>query len=275
MTFLPINYGYKALHESVHASGDGQSVEVTIGYIGPWDQREAFLIGAIGTRVVTGDIKAKWSLTTTLPYKCPIFSTLPLYAMSFSLKPVGKNLGDVTKSDDQIIYEKAEIELTFKTPVYDFDKGGTDPGNITSDTYSVQSLEVAGEFLTLPTGTFKFPSGKPIDSDAGKFISIIGWNVTRKNIPFLPLDIIASCTGKVNNDLFMGFPAETLLFLGTEPTQERDMLGNSQWSLEYKFSFKPVYGWNKILNPSSGAWEIPTKTGGGRLYESCNFTVLP
>lgn len=99
-----------------------------------------------------------------------------------------------------------------------------------------------------------------------------------------PWEMLAELQGKVNEQIFLGRPPETLLFAGV--TVSKLYRGNLDagpspfaWELKLTLLERSIkqqggtWGWNHRLRPDTGSWERPLANG-SPLYDRADFSAL-
>ncbi|MDB5350533.1 MAG: hypothetical protein JWN86_1780 [Planctomycetota bacterium] len=277
MAFNPETYGFFAQYDGTSESGDTSSGKSTLRYHGPWSQRRAFIKNLLGYRTITGNVQGSYTITTVPAYKYPAITDLAMYAMSYAVKSAGPCTGDPTLTGDQVAYQNCFVDVNFSTPDYQIGEGANADGGINGTTYLKESGSLGVEMLITPQSVWKFVSdGKKVDSEVGIPFPTEEYNITRFLMPFVPRYQADLCRGKVNNALFRGYAAGTLLFLGMEYDQgEVDANGLLTYQIDYKFSCK-LTGWNKIMRPDTGVFDtLVLPDGVTNPVASANFLVLP
>ena len=97
-----------------------------------------------------------------------------------------------------------------------------------------------------------------------------------------PFAAIRSKIGKVNSELFLGSPKNTLLFLGVSASQDFTLEGEEPWRIDFKFSERNKgepgreieAGWNHFFHPKSGTWQKLKNANGDFAYEETTFDDL-
>lgn len=204
-----------------------------------------------------------------------------LYADDARVSPL---ITGVRQGVNQVTFDYAKIDVTFKTPDYNYESGGgTGEPAVDGVTYGTVRLAFAGEFVTIPGRKARFKtSGEALDSNPGVLVPNLEYSITRHQIPYLPVTIIKGLVGKINSAAWLGFDAETVLFVGGEADRSATSEGLQAWTIDFKFLWRPV-SWNMGLT-TNRTWEYvvfngsnppPPITGGNLTYDSGDFTLLP
>ncbi|MHC5540621.1 hypothetical protein ACYOEI_20580 [Singulisphaera rosea] len=161
-------------------------------------------------------------------------------------------------------------------PALFFPDGAGDPSG---KPYTATTLNISSEFLTLPSSTYKFPSGAPTNTPVGRQIPQIQINEKRFMLPFLPIAEMGAIVGMVNAGVFscggLACPSGTVLFVGGTTEIQSDTMGNRLYSAEYNFVYKPI-PWNQFLSPNpTEGFAVVTDGNGDPVYESGDFSILP
>lgn len=90
--------------------------------------------------------------------------------------------------------------------------------------------------------------------------------------------------GKLNSEVYWGFPINSLMYVGHTGREEYDNAGNKKWSVDMQFAFKLSFDsshtalmgvWNYLLRKDTGEWAKPVRTSdSSALYSSTIFTPL-
>lgn len=239
----------------------GKTLTITRQYLIPWGSQLSFVASWIGQ-------------------PDPVFPIA--HCKSADVEPVGR-MG----AGEPAVYEWAKVKLKFQFEAREGQQnstpstggggggGGGSPQFPPGVSIKVQARG-SGEFLEFPARLVRYESnssGNPNalmpaeESTAGVlFIPIIDWTVTLQNVVLPNTQALHERLGRVNSDLFMGFPIETVLFESYDADWDWT-LDNGQaritWSIAYHFkvraiqisSMPPVWvGWNHDFHPAVG-WQ--------------------
>jgi len=166
----------------------------------------------------------------------------------------------------------------------------------TSSTDLPRRFEFGGELLRVPPDNLSenvpnwswLGSGQPVpdDVDMIKIIptgSLIITTVTN-NVDALKAKIIAR-VGKINDAVFEGFAAGTLLYMGASAEEYHNSTGGKRWRSDHTFQFRlptntagaDADGWNYVYranNQGNNGWDKPKDAGGKFLYVSAEFDTI-
>jgi hypothetical protein len=117
-----------------------------------------------------------------------------------------------------------------------------------------------------------------------KRIPVTVHNLTWHNVIHPPWDTIHQLQGTINNAVFLGCPADTVLFDGAEAEKTFRAgfkPGESPvcWKIKYIFRERSIkhsgsiYGWNHIYRESPAGW-VEINNGSDKLYDSANHMLL-
>lgn len=268
---------YCQLHDGLEEGADQGGLYAKKSYLCAWVDRWKFLKELRGSTTITGGSGGK--ITRLLPAVYP--DNNYLYAFDAKVTPFGNNRG---LGPNQITYDYAKIDVTFKTADYNFDNSqSTGEPAVDSVTFGTVDLAFSGEFLSLPTNhKFQFvTSGKASSQSQGVLVPNIEYSITRHQIPFLPVTIIKGLMGRINAAAWYGFDPETVMFVGGSARRSATTEGLQAWDLDYRFLWRP-YSWNKALT-ELGTWDTimaggvgpPPLTGGSKLYLTGDLSLLP
>ena len=188
-------------------------------------------------------------------------------------------------------YIYAVVQAEFTTPPYliqDLLGPGitpTDPSfnDLSYHTYCISKVRVSGEVFSPPTGAFVFASGsfsgQPLlDVGASQIRTRFEVSITRVRMPLVPMTVVTSLTGTVNQDQFLVggqlFPKGSMLFTGVNPEPRTDPYnGGIIYDVELTFmangqandNTTPL-DWNYFLDPG-GVWSQVTTAGGDPVFQ--------
>lgn len=114
--------------------------------------------------------------------------------------------------------------------------------------YIVRTFQPSSEYLTFPRGAYKWvddaveANRAPVDGSHGRVVSFLEITYTWVEVPGVP-EALAGRIGAVNDALFDGAPAETLLLVGATLKPYRSVVGNRVFDIEMKM---------RLFNPESG-----------------------
>lgn len=214
------------------------------------------------------------SYTYTGPFAYPYGGANKLFCTSISsIEPFGKPILDPVAGYPWLTRAYADITAEFSRPPWQPAASGG---------YFSIDFAPSGEFLTVPNSSCIYsPSGVTVpNAQVGIVLPHAEITVTRYRLPFLPDQIMMGLEGQVNNAPFTigwnTYDTETLLFMSGKNTTSSDILGNLSYTMEYKFMFKPPYGWNFWINQDGvSGWTRVTDRNGNNLYTLGNFETLP
>lgn len=185
------------------------------------------------------DSQGKPTTTYQLPMQCPIWPAI--LVSQVEVKPFGT---DNTCGCDKP-YTSAEVEVTFATPQY------AQQGD---DTLLSIEYEVANEILSLPGSAYTFQDGTRGDIGIGIPITCTGLSITRYRVPTIDITTFQSLAGKVNSQVFFGWPAGYVLCDPITSSSKQQFGGVTLNDVSYKFRIRSI-PWAFALNPNSGQFE--------------------
>lgn len=183
-------------------------------------------------------------------------------------KPAGGNFKNSAGDLAAATYLTARISVTFSMPTFVIFPGNTSSDESNWSRWVTRDFRVSGEYLSVPGGAgMKFVTGphtlKPVrivGVRPGKVIPKYDLRVTWQRVPQRAigsivvnavlqsagtLGAIDTTIGKVNQGVFNGFPAATVLLLGCSIKAYRWGSGNFYYDVEYLFNFNQN-GFNKV-----------------------------
>lgn len=274
MTHVPFDFTILA-DSGVQEGGEVNAPTAQVKFKVAWADRVDFVKYVCGTTV-----GGPGSITRTIPLYYP--PNPNLYATRQHLiEPLGKLRSD-PEIDGWVCYDWAVVTINFAVPQYSYDfspGGGSSTDDASGVPWTTTTLDVSGEFLTLPESTYKFAGGIVVGAPVGKVIPQVGISFKRHWLPYLPVAITFRLVGKLNDAPFnLGdfvAPIETLMFLGAPNVRQNDTAGNVSQEVEYKMVYRPI-SWNKFLHPDgTSGWQYIVDGGGNKVYELDDFSILP
>jgi hypothetical protein len=211
----------------------------------PWSARGAFVLALKGRQRRIGT-----AIEYTLPQQYPTHSTA--YVVAASIKPWGTDPKVLDGGGGvQASYDYAEISVEYNTDWFkSFSLTGMEGEPFVSETLAPYS-----EYISIPAdGRVGWGVKRPI-TDAeipGIVFHGMEWTYRRHRLPDLPQELFTLVETPVNaaemRSLKYGFtfPAETLLYKPPVVEIETDSEGNTTYSAELRFFYKPT-GWNKFF----------------------------
>ena len=168
-----------------------------------------------------------------------------------------------------IEYTHAKITIKYTPQLFEDDD---DP-----QTVEEESLSVATEMMTLPSGSYEYTSDSVIVADTampGMLMTTMQYTVSRPHVSTLETAVISGLVGEVNNATWRGSAAGLVLFIGVSANRKTTTEGRAEWAIDYNFLIRPT-NWNHIYRDSTGIFEvIRTRTGHDPIYDAGDFTDL-
>ena len=264
--------GGSAITEAIDQEGPTASVIFQCAYA----NRYTLIKGLMGTVIANGR-----QIVRVPPYQYP--PSPNLYCQSIS------NVYGIKARRDTsgwLIYDTARLTANFAVPKWQFNQaapgGQNDPSG---QPWTITKTKTSAEVFTPPGGSYyvgPFPGGKPAEeSSIGVVRPRTEISITRKFMPFLPLNEIQLLAGKVNQDTFIignrGLTAGMVLFVGANSEPSNDPAGNPTQDIEYTFMANDDYDWN-TFQAKDGTWQaLNTKAdgSGSKPFASGDFSLLP
>lgn len=259
-------------HDGFHA---------TRSFLVPWEQRNEFAAAVFGT---AGDSTSNRRLTYP--------GRKDVYAYKLRLEPFDPSAVNVRSMAD-LKTDAVDYNGFYAKAVVDYhtlDSKDRLDGPINEEGTSITyRMAVESEETLLPSTGWKWQDSSTslaTEIVLAKQVPTTTHFVTWGNVVDPPWDKITARQGTVNNAVFLGCAAETLLFKGAEANKlYRPGSGLDEgpssfvWAIKYAFQEKSVkmngytYGWNHVYHPETGRWTIVTH-GYSRVYDSSDFNVL-
>jgi hypothetical protein len=148
------------------------------------------------------------------------------------------------------------------------------PSTTGPTTYAIHSMDFGTESVKIPGSAYKFfDGGLPFDTPGVIHIGTATLNIEMKKVPYLPTITILKLIGNCNNDLFMGAPKGTLLFLGARTSKEFESDGTRVQNVSYSFKYR-AQPWNFFIRPDTGKWDFIIASDGSHPYPLKDLTPL-
>lgn len=176
----------------------------------------------------------------------------------------GRILSDET-NEKRPKYEWAKIVATYGVPDKEYVRVDQDEpvqGDFKIVPYMQESRDYGGEFITISQeGNYRWESGPGIGTPASaeyeevpypiaKLVPHVEITVRVEKVTSIDFETLDGLAGKVNSEEFLGYPAETVLFLGAVTTRKRSIGGFMPTELELKFK-KKNRSWNLFYRPNA------------------------
>jgi hypothetical protein len=227
---------------------DQSGIKAERHYLIDYADREEFLEGLNGKVAVIGG-NANASITRQIPYRYP--ENKNLYVSAATTRPYVAFKRDGSGAATN--FDKCVVVASFTT--WDLNFQESDGTNPYQKTFYTQEIDIGGQVLTKKKGTYVYESdGKVFEEDLGLIIPTITDSITWHQVPYLPLEILKSLIGTVNQDEFLIYPVGTLMFLGGRARRVATTDGVQAWEVTLRFSYRPNE-WNQGLKPN-GTWDF-------------------
>jgi hypothetical protein len=145
--------------------------------------------------------------------------------------------------------------------------------------WCTQECDFGVELITLNNHQSKFVSdNKPVKVPIQIRIPIITLALTFHRVPYLPISLLRTKVGKINDATFLGCDAFTVAFDGARTIKEVQSNGQQSRKIALNFSWRP-YSWNRMLRDDklptdTNAWDLITSPTGGSRYEPTDLSPL-
>lgn len=266
---MPITVPYLELHDGSQEQLDLGSIKAQKKYLIAWSDRWQFAKDVAGTSKKVD--AALGTIVRAVPLQYPDYPTL--YASGLMMEATGRS---TCNGAGNSIYTHCICTVTFSTPDFDYENPGT-----YGKAYQTISIAMSADIMTLPSRPLVFDtlySGNPVKptESPGLVYPKAEITIVSHQIPELPLDIVFSMIGKLNNAVFLGCAIGTVLFVGANQNRQRTSAGDKAWEVEYKFIYRPV-DWNKFYSPAPGVGFdfLKDSVTGNYMYNYGNFDLLP
>jgi hypothetical protein len=236
---------------------DGPWVEME--YLVAWTTADNFCDSVLGGLTKSGGPNG--NVHYTYRQACP---TNPvLYAISagyIGAGEAGAGSGGRPTFTDAIVTVRYEVPNWTELPQQD--PGGqqsfyndAEPG--TPILYADCEIDMAGQTITVPTGTLVFASDSmPVAGvTRGVWDGISTWRITRHKFPYLPYATVMNMANHVNGSTFLGQSRGCVRFANARTKQVKTSDGTRTQNWEMIFEVKPR-DWNKFLRPDGFTWDF-------------------
>ncbi len=255
--------------------------QATRTFLIPWEQRNEFAVALFGKASDSGK-------NNRLAYP----GRKDVYASRLHLEPfdpTSVNIRDLNDPKTDLVdyngsYAKAVVDYST------LDSNDRNDGPINEEGTSISyKMVVESTETLLPSTGWRWGdtvTALPDDIALLKQIPQTTHFVTWSNVSNPPWELITARQGTVNNAVFLGCAAETLLFRGAEANKlYRPGSGLHEgpsafvWAIKYAFSEKTIkmngrtYGWNHVYHPETGIWTV-VNNGMSRVYDAGDFNSL-
>lgn len=224
-----------------------------------WSNRMALMAALLGGSTQNGVIQ-----NTAASARYPDATWL----RADSIATVGEGIKSVGPNG-MVAYTWAHLTVRYKTSDI----------SLLSEEIGTLSIDVRADVL-MPSQnepTFKWSSDNkdlPVEATPGIPIPIVEFVKARRNMAAIPMALILSLVDHVNSSSFEGAAAGKVLYHGARSEATITSAGVYNFDLAHRFTYHP-YGHNKMLRPSTGAWEnIVTKTGSNPPHPTGDLNAL-
>lgn len=245
------SYLYKPQMKLTAQSGGYES---TLAFETDFSNLSPFVLAVAGTSQV---ITTTWgSMSRVVPLQHPLFPGL--YADQVECEAFGaasdssENLAD--------LWSHVKVYVRFRSVSY---------GSDGDQAYMSIEEDKGATYTTIPGRKFAFPSGEPIDQEAGAFSSVKNYVITLYQCPDLNNTATDALMGKVNSAAFFDWPAGQLLFGGGRSIFERSVGGQVRYQKSYTLAYRS-HPWNQVFK-KNGTLDTPVDPAGNPQYESADF----
>lgn len=231
-----------------------------------WDESDVFIDSLLGISMV--GMPMGGTFNPPQPHRYP--GNPNIVAMSCVARPEGALGPDPVKL---VKADRAIIEVLYGVP--QFDVFGTQ----TNMAFGGQAEpwcrdEIRGflESYTIPADRLEMEdSGDQPDRSFAIKVPHLELRRTRMNVPYLYMPVLLTLMGKLNHDLFWGFPRGTLRFEPFEMGVETDAGGNRVATLITPLSWRP-YDWNMVPRTDGPGWDyVRFLDGTDNPYDYADF----
>ena len=222
----------------------------------PWSELDNAINDLAGGSLSMGSL-----VIVTQPVKYP--GKDYLWLLNIKVKPFHECVGDLDSNDVPEDPAGAELTLNYKTPR--FEQGTNNLPQVPVDTYLTvernQSLEFVSEDVqglfydaqygggdpyvvpgssTVVSGETLWYGGAPLplDASASSTIAVGDIRVTWHRVKDPPWRAIMALQGMVNDDFFMDYSEEQVMFVGVSDRRQFQTNGTDLWQITYQFNIR-------------------------------------
>lgn len=253
---LPGRWTYK-YRPQLAGSGDPDGWKTRLAFETDFSNLSAF-VGVVAGKV-TKLSTSYGGMARVVTLQHPLFNNLWANAVAF--EATGSN----AKIDSTLanMYSRAVVTVDFISVKYP----------VAGDSaYLSWDIDQGAQYTTVPGRQFAFPTGEPVDQDAGVWAVRNSYALTLYQCPTLGDDVIDELSGTVNLNPFMGKPAGQLLFGGCKSNYSISMAGVTQIQKTLAFAYQS-YPWNQAMR-RDGVLDTPLDPNGDPMYELEDFNKL-
>ncbi|MBX7164807.1 MAG: hypothetical protein K1X74_00540 [Pirellulales bacterium] len=183
----------------------------------------------------------------------------------------------------------ARVTVTYE-PLWSLTGGRNDLPNVPSGTILLFQADLSSELERAEARHFRWDvAGSPMVDDDTALPILVPTDELRlswQRVPSPPWSAIVDLRGKLNASTFVGYPAETLIFLGARVRRDFQFIDTGLWRLDYFFKARTVtstangttkLGWNHRWRGAAFGgehWLRVVDDGNRRLYATGDFDGL-
>lgn len=245
--------------------------------IDSYDDSDEFCNALMGFGTSTGPITGI-TVTRGAPHAYPLSTNLYCHSATV-IDGLGR---PVLNADGLPAWEGgALIQAEYRPVPMDF-SGAQSNHNIdpaTPMTWCTQELDFSTQTFTLPNSKLKYTSGplsgKETDVYVKFEIPITVMTLTFHKLPYLPMVIMRTLRGRVNNATFFGSPAECILFKGMKTSREFNTDGTVVQRVAITLEERDAaHKWNSLPTASDPTFYPVEGTGAVKMYRTADFSPI-
>ena len=167
---------------------------------------------------------------------------------------------DSEDADEGPVYPKAILTVTYEPLMWT--PGASEGDRIKATEVREHSIEV----LMLPGGGFEWADdasnkNTAVSQEVPLYMTVTSRIFTRSDLEDVP-DAVQEELGKVNDDVFLGAAAGTMLYAGATVERRLGRDGVNNYQVRYVFKQKD-HSWNELFHPVDQVWRGIRRIGGG------------
>lgn len=237
-------------------------------YLCNWSDRFTVARGLLGLAATT---RIGGSITLYTPLQHPELSTT--YAHRIQIRGAGCPL----QGSRQLAFPKAIVTCIYETMPWSFQPFDA-PYNQIDPThpfiYAEQRLKSGYELIAVPGSNLKFSTGgKPLQSEMTLHVALVEMEITIKQLPYMPTNVVLAMAGTLNNAQYLGVNTGCLKFNGVTTQTGAVSDGTFIQEATYGFTARGIR-WDSFYNPDIWDFDIVTRTNGDPIYLMKDFTQI-
>lgn len=238
------------------------------GYLCDWNLRFQLARGLLGLAATT---KIGGFITLQTPHPHPEMSTTYAHRIEIEGKGSPFQLGN------NIAFPFAAVYCIYETLPWNFQPFDAPFQQIDPThpfVYAEQRLKSGVEIYTIPGNGCKFAtSGLACQSDATIRLALIEMEITIKQLPYMPTDVVLGQAGTLNNAKYLGVNTGCLIFNGVSTQTGAVSDGTYIQEASYSFTARSVR-WDYAYDPSIWDYDQVLRGNGSSIFTLTDFSKI-